>query len=293
MVRLQRKHPLWPLWLNVASSVTNLNGQFVISSLYTGTDTPQWRMYVTDGEVTAQKTYTGKGIYKGQTLLLDQIRRLAVIFQADDYLFPQNMENFRSQLTDEEGYQVTTYANHDDWEGALAQLDARENANDRVVLIFRGHGVLKSGFSRTNLSSEKDPAYNTGGLYSEAHNLGELDSDDLAVEVARLESRDLFVLVESCYSGYFIDHLAGADRCIVTSADKIHMEWANNCFGIRFFAAIGEGLDIPAAFACASIGLGGAGGNNAQISPTCDVEIFDDRTDVTGCPAVSCSPFSP
>jgi len=116
------------------------------------------------------------------------------------------------------------------WEEIIDQIDAVEGEEDYVFIFIIGHGKYLPDEDNSYVSIEYD-----NFMYS----------DDLNTNLAKLESKHIFVLIEACYSGGFSD-LNGIGRCIITATDNYH--WAMRTsdpmygyFSDYFFQAIESG----------------------------------------------------
>ncbi|MHA1466399.1 MAG: C13 family peptidase, partial [Candidatus Heimdallarchaeaceae archaeon] len=139
------------------------------------------------------------------------VNKIAAFFYATDATTYANLSIYGDQLINDEGFDTVMYfEDEDDWDGyIIGDIDGNETSEDFVFLYFCGHGGYDSGDDDSwvdllNSGTEK--------MYS----------DNLVTALLSLESNNIFVIVESCHSGGFIDDLEDSDRFIISTTDKVN-----------------------------------------------------------------------
>lgn len=137
-------------------------------------------------------------------------------------------DNFKTIIR-ESGFVLKHYKQPAAWEPILIDLDSKEDENTIVLLLIAGHGnfipYLDNGTGDSFVCVNNDTGLN---LYS----------SELKPYIENLESNRIEVIVESCYSGGFIDDLLFDGVTVLTGSDKENP--ATMTFTIRFFEGINE-----------------------------------------------------
>ena len=168
----------------------------------------------------------------------DSAQKYALFFYASDAVEEQYMETYGEQLIDDEGFDsVAYYEDEDDWDGIIrGVLDTNETSNDFDFIYVVGHG---------NYDSEDDDSY----VITDPSTNAKMYSDDLASELSVLESKNIFVLIESCKSGGFVDDVQGSDIFVISTTDKTNYAYLfaaapdDPIFTHYFFERIDQGYN--------------------------------------------------
>lgn len=142
-------------------------------------------------------------------------------FIVDDMTFPAELMNpYRTVLLESEGFDtvdIITSNEHPNWVDAMAWIDEQESPTDKVFLFFGGHGL---NFGESYIYYSANSWYFSG---------------EMAAEVDKLESTNIFILVEACNSGTFRDDLMGSGRFVITTTDYDNFAYYYSTTNIPIF----------------------------------------------------------
>jgi len=99
-----------------------------------------------------------------------------------------------------EGFTTTLYENENDWQSIMEDIDILEGESDYIFIYLLGHGQVDNGHSAVNTGSNNW-----------------IVSDDFATYIDKLESNNIFIVVEACNSGGFVTDLQGPNRFVISS----------------------------------------------------------------------------
>lgn len=142
----------------------------------------------------------------------EELRIASFFYDVDDRT--DWVHSFGDQLKYEEGFDhILYFMGIQDWQSQLQYIDTIETPNDHVFFFFVGHGSYHNATGTIGISYSQvwlDPDASDANLksYQLGNSLDEMDSDSL------------IVMVESCFSGGFIEDCRGPNRFIMTSTDK-------------------------------------------------------------------------
>lgn len=146
----------------------------------------------------------------------------------DTLFMDQNPDHTRMPLNAFAGLVPDNTRKHIDAEAALDNLDQvfawadeREEKNSgpqtKVVFAYGGHGGPDAGGTFLITAYDTDES---GGFFSNAIPGATLDS-----WLDELESEQVLVVIDACYSGGLIPDLGQSGRIVLTAADSTHSAW--------------------------------------------------------------------
>ena len=146
------------------------------------------------------------------------VEKIAAFFYKTDATTSSYMVTFGNQLITEEGFDsVLYYENPTDWEGNIDDdIDPLEDEDTFVFIYFCAHGAYDGSNSYMVMSQYWVVDWWIFGhweyryCYSNALNT--------AIDT-HLESENIFVLIESCHSGGFVDDLKGPGMFVIATTD--------------------------------------------------------------------------
>ncbi len=121
--------------------------------------------------------------------------RVALFLWASDVANQSIMEELADQLKTNESFtDFIYYEDEEDWEDAIDALDAIETYDSLVFIYIIAHGQY--GWRGDDKASW---VYQVGGTQNY-----EICSNDFVEKLLDLDSQNIFLLVDSCYSGDFV-----------------------------------------------------------------------------------------
>jgi hypothetical protein len=188
--------------------MTKLLGALLMVGLQASTGWAQAHLLVVGG-LGGEEKYAEE-FYRWGAAMVDAARERYGL-PAENVLFlAENPERDRARIAGE--------SRRDDIERAIAAIARTAGPEDRVMILFFGHGSSDSRGSRINLPGP------------------DLTAEDLAAMLSGLGSRPVAVVNTASASGGFHDALAGPNRTVVT-ATRSGMERNETIFGGFFVAA--------------------------------------------------------
>ncbi len=148
-------------------------------------------------------------VYSGGTNdfeLVGITEKIGVFFWASDAGEEEYIDDYIEILEDEHGY--TKFYKYEDCanvaavESAMDTIDAYEHDQDTVFVYIMGHGSTYNGHSRTKFKEDGTTIY----------------SDDFREYMDDLEAPRKCIVVESCYSGYWVDDFAASPYLAISSS---------------------------------------------------------------------------
>jgi Caspase domain len=136
------------------------------------------------------------------------------------------------------GYEVSYAGAYDELTSAINTLAKKVRCCDDVFFYYTGHGGHKKGnpksdFGYLDMQGQMhylavDPTVPLNGAQYQPK---QLDARQLALMLSKLKTCHLHILIDACYSGGFVDALAGTlpgAESIQTSASSTEPAWSGN-----------------------------------------------------------------
>ncbi|NHJ86729.1 MAG: hypothetical protein FK734_14795 [Asgard group archaeon] len=203
------------------TALTNSEGYF---NVYGSSQTAgNFRLVISKSGYDTITKYYSSGTYTDVTINFmitdNTIDKLAYFFYpTSEQCWVDQVANIATVMQSE-GFSTTTIADEYYWKDRILDLDILEGPSDFVFIYAVGHGSYSSGVSRVNIGADN-----------------RFESDELDELLDNFESEHIFVFIDSCYSGGFVNTVQGANRFVISSTDCEHVayyypEW-NALFGL-------------------------------------------------------------
>ena len=187
--------------------------------------------------------------------------KMATFFYATDAAYYSTLKPFGDQLINEEGFDTVLYReNADDWLDVIQHdIDDLETSSSFVFIYVMAHGGYSSSSDDSYCAME--PGWFPEKMYS----------SELASALTCLESKNIFVLIESCESGGFVDDVKSSNRFVISTTDHYNSAWAvyDPRFTYYFFEALYSGKSDNEAFSYAK--------SNAQSEHPTQNPMYNDQ----------------
>jgi len=151
--------------------------------------------------------------------------RVALFLWASDVANQTIMEELGDQLVEEEGFSDILYREDEtDWEGAIDDVDALETSDSLVFIYITGHGTHE-------LVDQNDYVSTIAHCGEDLVDTYYIWSNETADKLQCLESINIFLMIESCYSsGFYTEYKyqghTGDDVFVMTSSfDTVSFRW--------------------------------------------------------------------
>ncbi|MBD3191115.1 MAG: hypothetical protein GF308_10745 [Candidatus Heimdallarchaeota archaeon] len=190
--------------------------------------------------------------------------KFAIFFYASDAIEDTHIYTYRNRLRDGEGFDYT-YIHKDvnDWKAKMSYIDSMENENDFIFIYLAGHGTYSNSDSIVRVNPGND-GYRGAMVTDSEPTTVDIKSSEFETEINKLESKNILVVVESCFSGGFYEDLKYKSGVqVITSSDKYNAAYFYNavemnigdadegCFSHYYFAKIYSGGSDSVAFSYA------------------------------------------
>lgn len=140
----------------------------------------------------------------------------------DRYGLPAENVTYLAEKTELDPARIDSRSTREEVERAFADIAARAQPNDQVLVVLIGHGSYSDGESRFNLPGR------------------DLTAEDYAGLLGPFRSQQVAFVNTATASGGFIEALSGEGRAIVT-ATRSGGQWNETVFGGYFVEAFADG----------------------------------------------------
>ncbi len=194
----------------------------------------RYKIYTMEIEKTGYRDQ-GTGVFfqgpdKNKDFVIDG--RVALFMWASDVANQTVMEELGDYLVDEEGFSDVLYEEDQiDWEDAIDNVDELESYDSQVFIYITGHGPAATYQGQNDYLSL---VAHCGASLEDTYNI---TSEELADKLQVLESDNIFLLVESCYSAGFYTEYEYQEH---SSDDVFAISAAFTTPAIRWYGEDGE-----------------------------------------------------